>query len=128
MGTTSSSAPEPPWFSPTTRGSGAQASPTDTLASQELPTIRKGHPSRLWLAHLWRLAPEEGVVLVVLHPVGLFVAVAGAGQRQGQHLAVDRQSPVAGLRDGIQAFAGRDVNEVGAGPCPRRQSHHLLEG
>ena len=65
---------------------------------------------------------------MVLHPVGLFVAVAGEGQRQRQHLAVDWQSPAAGLRDGIQAFAGRDVHEVGTCSRARRQSHHLLEG
>src|SRR2546427_11478743 len=56
------------------------------------------------------------------------IAVAGEGQRQRQHLAVDRQSAATGLRDGVQAFAGRDVHEGGAGSRPRCQSHPVLEG
>ena len=56
---------------------------------------------------------------MILHAVGLAIAVRGEGEGQGQDLAIDRQAPAAGLCDGVEAFFGRDVYEVGAGPGTR---------
>jgi hypothetical protein len=65
---------------------------------------------------------------VILHTVGLAVAIRGEGESQRQDLTIDGQAPAAGLADGVEALFGRDVHEVGAGPGASSEPYHVLEG
>ena len=61
----------------------------------------------------------QGGVGVVLHPIGLTVAVGGEGEGQGQHLAIDRQPRLRASAMASRPSLGGDVHEVGAGTGAR---------